>query len=121
MRDYQFRTIQWLQGKTWEKSTPFGPALVTKDEFAPGPLMTSALDGDIQQSTPTSDLVFTPEFLVSYISTIITLNPGDVIATGTPGGVGHAQDPKRYLQEGQVLVTTIEGLGQLKNRVIKEA
>ncbi|WP_285242232.1 fumarylacetoacetate hydrolase family protein [Pseudarthrobacter sp. fls2-241-R2A-127] len=121
MRDYQFRTIQWLQGKTWEKSTPFGPALVTKDDFTPGPLMTSAVDGDIQQSTPTSDLVFTPEYLVSYISTIITLNPGDVIATGTPGGVGHAQDPKRYLQEGQVLVTTIEGLGQLTNRVVKEA
>ncbi|GGH98236.1 fumarylacetoacetate hydrolase family protein [Arthrobacter liuii] len=121
MRDYQFRTIQWLQGKTWEKSTPFGPALVTKDEFTAGPLMTSAVDGEIQQSTPTSDLVFTPEFLVSYISTIITLNPGDVIATGTPGGVGHAQDPKRYLQEGQVLVTTIEGLGQLTNRVVKEA
>ncbi|MGG5172281.1 fumarylacetoacetate hydrolase family protein [Pseudarthrobacter sp. J1738] len=121
MRDYQFRTIQWLQGKTWEKSTPFGPALVTQDEFTPGPLMTSAVDGEVQQSTPTSDLVFTPEFLVSYISTIITLNPGDVIATGTPGGVGHAQDPKRYLQEGQVLVTTIEGLGQLTNRVVKEA
>jgi acylpyruvate hydrolase len=121
MRDYQFRTIQWLQGKTWENSTPFGPALVTTDEFSAGPLMTSAVDGEIQQSTPTGDLVFTPEFLVSYISTIITLNPGDVIATGTPGGVGHAQDPKRYLQEGQVLVTTIEGLGQLKNRVVKEA
>ncbi len=121
MRDYQFRTIQWLQGKTWEKSTPFGPALVTRDEFSAGPLMTSAVDGEIQQSTPTGDLVFTPEYLVSYISTIITLNPGDVIATGTPGGVGHAQDPKRYLQEGQVLVTTIEGLGRLTNRVIKEA
>lgn len=121
MRDYQFRTIQWLQGKTWEKSTPFGPALVTTDEFSAGPLMTSAVDGEIQQSTPTGDVVFTPEFLVSYISTIITLNPGDVIATGTPGGVGHAQDPKRYLQEGQLLVTTIEGLGQLNNRVVKEA
>ncbi len=121
MRDHQFRTIQWLQGKTWEKSTPFGPALVTTDEFSAGPLMTSEVDGEVQQSTPTSDLVFTPEFLVSYISTIITLNPGDVIATGTPGGVGHAQDPKRYLQEGQLLVTTIERLGQLKNRVVKEA
>ncbi|WP_346958234.1 fumarylacetoacetate hydrolase family protein [uncultured Arthrobacter sp.] len=121
MRDYQFRTIQWLQGKTWEKSTPFGPALVTTDEFSAGPLMTSEVDGEVQQQTPTGDLVFAPEFLVSYISTIITLNPGDVIATGTPGGVGHAQDPKRYLQEGQLLVTTIEGLGQLKNRVVKEA
>jgi acylpyruvate hydrolase len=121
MRDYQFRTVQWLQGKTWENSTPFGPALVTTDEFTAGPLMTSAVDGEIQQSTPTGDVVFTPEYLVSYISTIITLNPGDVIATGTPGGVGHAQNPKRYLQEGQVLVTTIEGLGQLTNRVVKEA
>ncbi|MEV7133759.1 fumarylacetoacetate hydrolase family protein [Arthrobacter sp. NPDC093128] len=120
MRDYQFRTVQWLQGKTWEKSTPFGPALVTRDEFSGG-LMTTAVNGEIQQQTPTNDVVFTPEFLVSYISTIITLNPGDVIATGTPGGVGHAQDPKRYLQDGQLLVTTIEGLGQLKNRVIKEA
>lgn len=121
MRDYQFRTIQWLQGKTWEKSTPFGPALVTTDEFTPGPLMTSAVDGETMQSTPTSDLVFTPEFLVHYISTIITLNPGDVIATGTPGGVGHARDPKRYLSEGQLLTTTIEGLGQLNNKVIKES
>lgn len=65
--------------------------------------------------------MFTPEFLVSYISTIITLNPGDLIAAGNPGSVGHAQDPKRYLQEGQVLVTTLEGLGQLTNRVVKEA
>ena len=121
MRDYQFRTLQWLQGKTWEKSTPFGPAVVTKDEFRAGPLMTSEVDGEIQQQTSTGDVVFTPEFLVSYISTIITLNPGDVIATGTPGGVGHAQEPKRYLQDGEVLVTSIEGLGQLKNRVVKEA
>jgi acylpyruvate hydrolase len=121
MRDYQFRTIQWLQGKTWEKSTPFGPALVTTDEFTAGPMMTSEVDGQIQQQTPTGDLVFTPEFLVSYISTIITLNPGDVIATGTPGGVGHAQDPKRYLREGELLVTSIDGLGQLANRVVREA
>ncbi len=121
MRDYQFRTVQWLQGKTWEKSTPFGPALVTKDEFSAGPLMTSEVDGETMQETPTGDLVFTPEFLVSYISTIITLNPGDVIATGTPGGVGHARDPKVYLQDGQTLVTRIEGLGELTNRVVKGA
>ena len=121
MRDYQFRTMQWLQGKTWEKSTPFGPALVTQDEFKAGTLITAKVDGEIQQQTPTRDLVFTPEYLISYISTIITLNPGDVIATGTPGGVGYAQDPKRYLQEGQLLVTSIEGLGQLNNRVVKES
>lgn len=121
MRDYQLRTVEWLQGKTWEKSTPFGPALVTKDEFTLGPLMSSAVDGEVQQSTTTSDMVFTPELLVAYISTIITLKPGDVITTGTPGGVGHAQNPKRYLQEGQVLVTTVDGLGQLTNRVVRDA
>ena len=120
MRDYQFRTLQWLQGKTWEKSTPFGPALVTTDEFLENQLMTAAVDGETMQQTPTGDLVFTPAKLVAYISTIITLNPGDVIATGTPGGVGHACEPKRYLQEGQLLVTRIEGLGQLNNRVVTE-
>ncbi|MFJ3958264.1 fumarylacetoacetate hydrolase family protein [Arthrobacter sp. NPDC090010] len=119
MRDYQFRTVEWLQGKTWEASTPFGPDLVTVDEFSPGPLMTAAVDGAVMQQTPTGDLVFTPAFLVSYISTIITLNPGDVIATGTPGGVGHARDPKIYLKGGQVLETSIEGLGTLTNRIVE--
>ena len=60
MRDYQFRTVQWLQGKTWEKSTPFGPALVTKDEFTAGPLMTSAVDGEVQQQTPPGTLSSAP-------------------------------------------------------------
>jgi acylpyruvate hydrolase len=67
------------------------------------------------QSANTSDLVFDPVALVAYISTILTLRPGDVIATGTPGGVGHARDPKRYLTDGNVLVTEIEGLGVQRN------
>lgn len=69
------------------------------------------------QEASTGDLVHDPEFLVSYISTMITLNPGDVIITGTPGGVGHARKPQRYLSEGHVLETTIEGIGTLRNNV----
>lgn len=118
MRDYQYRTMQWLQGKTWEDSTPFGPALVTTDEFTPGAKMTSRVDGEIVQETATDGLVFNPAQLVTYISTIITLQPGDVIASGTPGGVGHARKPPRYLESGSVLETSIEGLGAQKNRTV---
>lgn len=117
MRDYQYRSPQWLQGKTFEASTPFGPWLVTPDEFAPGPTMRTEVDGEVVQSTPTDDLVFPPAVLVEYISAILTLNPGDVVATGTPGGVGHARTPARYLRDGNVLTTTIDGLGVLRNPV----
>lgn len=120
MRDYQYRTVEWFQGKTFEATTPFGPYLVTSDEFAFGGELRTEVNDEKVQSTPTDDLVFSPAALVSYISHIITLNPGDVIATGTPGGVGHARDPKRYLRAGDVLTTTIEGIGTLRNDVIAE-
>jgi acylpyruvate hydrolase len=120
MRDYQYRTVEWFQGKTFEKTTPVGPWLVTPDEFTPGPEMSDEVDGEIMQRTRTDDLVFGPEALVSYISTIFTLTPGDIIATGTPGGVGHARDPKRYLADGNLLVTSIAGLGELRNPIVRE-
>jgi acylpyruvate hydrolase len=119
MRDWQYRTLQWLQGKTFEASTPFGPVLVTPDELPGGTRPTLELraevDGQTMQSANTGDLVFDPVTLVEYISSIITLNPGDVIATGTPGGVGHARKPPRYLTDGSVLVTEIESIGRLEN------
>lgn len=115
MRDYQYRTLQWLQGKTFENTAPFGPYLVTADEWDLGPQMTCVVDGETVQETTTADLVFTPKKLVSYISDILTLNPGDVIATGTTGGVGHARKPARYLQDGAILETSIEGLGSQRN------
>ncbi|GAA5153728.1 fumarylacetoacetate hydrolase family protein [Pseudonocardia eucalypti] len=119
MRDWQYRTLQWLQGKTFEATSPFGPALVTPDELPGGPRPSLALrcevDGETVQSANTDDLVFDPVELVGYISRIVTLNPGDVIATGTPGGVGHARKPPRYLADGSVLVTEIDGLGRLTN------
>lgn len=115
MRDYQFRTREWLQGKTFENTTPVGPVLVTTDEWQPGPTLQTVVDGEVMQKISTGDLVFSPAHLVSYISQVITLQPGDLIATGTPGGVGHARKPARYLAPGSVVETTIEGIGTLVN------
>lgn len=113
MRDWQYRTQQWLQGKTFEATTPFGPHLVTADEVAADAEISCHVDGDVVQASRISDLVFSPIELVRYISSIITLRPGDVIATGTTGGVGHARKPPRYLRPGQKLVTRIAGVGEL--------
>ena len=118
MRDYQYRTPEWVQGKTFEATAPFGPVLVTADEFALGAVLRGEVDGEVVQQTPTDDLVFGPEALVAYISKILTLKPGDVIATGTPGGVGHARKPPRYLTAGSTLVTVVEGIGELRNSVV---
>lgn len=119
MRDWQYRSAQWLQGKTFEGTTPLGPVLVTPDELpgglAPALTMTGSVDGEVVQKADTSDLVFGPVALVRYLSTILTLRPGDVIATGTPGGVGHARKPARYLNAGSTLVTEIDGIGRLQN------
>jgi acylpyruvate hydrolase len=125
MRDWQYRTMMWDQGKTWEATTPLGPYLVTPDELPGG--VRPALDlsclvnDEMVQSANTGDLVFDPVALVEYISTILTLRPGDVIASGTPGGVGHARKPPRYLASGDVLTTDISGLGIARNRAVAEA
>jgi len=123
-RDWQNRTIQFLQGKTFESSTPLGPWLVTPDEpgAVPGPQqrITCAVDGEVVQDANTGDLLFDPATLVSYLSAVITLLPGDVIATGTPGGVGAARRPPRFLADGHVVVTTIAGVGELRNHCRRE-
>lgn len=121
MRDYQRRTKQFLQGKTWEHSTPLGPELVTPDELPADPAdgaalrISSELSGEIMQDSTTDQLVFGVVDLVVYLSTILTLNPGDVIATGTPGGVGDARTPPRYLTDGSEIVTSVEGVGECRN------
>ncbi|MFY1638035.1 fumarylacetoacetate hydrolase family protein [Solwaraspora sp. WMMB335] len=116
-RDWQYRTPQWLAGKTFEASTPFGPCLVTPDELdlAAGLSVECEVNGETVQHSDSTELVFDPPRLVAYLSTICTLRPGDVIATGTPGGVGHARTPPRYLGDGDVLVTRIAGLGECRN------
>ncbi|HET9092481.1 MAG TPA: fumarylacetoacetate hydrolase family protein [Acidimicrobiales bacterium] len=121
-RDFQNRTLQWLQGKTFEGTCPFGPVLVTPDEVdhARDLEITCEVDGEVVQRARTSDLLFTPAHLVSYLSQIVTLLPGDVIATGTPGGVGAGMDPPRFLKDGSVVRTAIEGIGELVNVCVAE-
>jgi len=119
MRDFQYRTPEWFQGKTFENSAPFGPWLET--EFELGGELRTEVDGALVQSTRTDDLVFSPSALISYVSQIFTLNPGDVIVTGTPGGVGHARKPPKYLHAGSTLTTSVEGIGAITNHVVGEA
>lgn len=120
MRDWQYRSAEWFQGKTFEASAPFGPVLVTADEFSPGARIRALLDEETVQEAQTDDLVFSPAELVAYVSEIVTLQPGDVIATGTPGGVGHARTPHRYLTPGITLTTSVDGIGVLRNPVVAE-
>mgnify|MGYP003803100569 CR=1 FL=1 len=121
-RDWQFRTREWSQGKNWDASTPVGPVMVTPDELPggirPALAITTHVDGELMQNDNTGDLVHDPVFLVEYVSTMIRLNPGDMIASGTPGGVGHARKPAVYLQVGQEVSCAIEGIGSVTNKVV---
>jgi acylpyruvate hydrolase len=120
-RDWQYRTQQWLQGKTFEATTPVGPWLLTDVDDAELPsTLTCEVDGRVVQTANTGDLVFGAAELVAYISTIVTLMPGDLIAAGTPGGVGHARKPPEYLKDGSRVVTRIEGIGECVNRCVRE-
>ena len=118
MRGYQFRTKEWLQGKMWDRSTPVGPVLVTTDAWTPGPTISTVVNGTTMQEASTGDLVHDPIALVTYLSTIITLRPGDLILTGTPGGVAHARKPPTYLRAGDVVETSIDGIGTLRNTIV---
>jgi acylpyruvate hydrolase len=122
MRDWQRRTLQWLAGKMFQHTTPVGPYLVTPDEVnhATDLEIRSAVDGEIMQQARTSDLLFKPADIVAYVSQAITLNPGDLLLTGTTGGVGDARKPPVYLKPGQVLRTYIEGLGECVNHCVPE-
>lgn len=120
-RDWQKRTIQFLSGKTFEATTPVGPELVTVDELpagASGLRVRCEVDGVTMQDANTDDLCFSAAEIVSYISQIITLLPGDLIATGTPGGVGDGRVPPVYLRPGQTVRTVIDGIGELVNECV---
>jgi 2-keto-4-pentenoate hydratase/2-oxohepta-3-ene-1,7-dioic acid hydratase in catechol pathway len=110
---------QWLLGKSFDTFLPLGPAIVTADEVAdPYALRIScAVNGVTKQDASTSELLFRVPELISYVSQVFTLEPGDLILTGTPDGVGGSRNPPEFLQDGDVLTTTVEGLGSLENPV----
>lgn len=120
IRDWQMRTLQWMQGKAWDKTTPLGPVMVTAEDFSTSSQIWTEVDGETKQSASIEDLVFNPAMLVSYISTFTQLRPGDIIATGTTGGVGHAMDPPQYLSNGSVVSVGVEGIGATRNEIIFE-
>jgi acylpyruvate hydrolase len=123
MRDYQYRTHQWLQGKAWDASTPLGPTLVTPDEIPdPGALkLRTLVNGEVVQEAGTELMIFPVTTLISVISEFTTLQPGDVILTGTPAGVGFRRDPQLLMGEGDVAVVEIDGVGRTENRFAAEA
>jgi 2-keto-4-pentenoate hydratase/2-oxohepta-3-ene-1,7-dioic acid hydratase (catechol pathway) len=120
VRDVMFGDGQWLRGKSLDTHAPLGPWLVTPDELAdPMRLAIETLvNGEPRQRSSTGEMIFSVPALISYISHHFTLDPGDVIATGTPAGVGLAMDPPRFLRVGDIVDVTIEGLGTLTNRII---
>jgi acylpyruvate hydrolase len=122
MRDWQRRTAQWLQGKAFERTTPAGPYLVTGDEIgdAADLEIRCEVDGAVMQQSRTSDLLFSPADIAAYASQVITLQPGDLLLTGTPSGVGDARKPPVYLQPGQILRTVIESIGECVNQCVAE-
>ena len=122
MRDLQREDSQWLRAKGSDGFAPMGPEVVTRDEIAdPQRLgVRSSVNGETWQDSSTSEMVFDVATLVAFASRTITLEPGDLIATGTPAGVGHFQDPPRYLHDGDVMRCEIDGIGAIENRVADE-
>jgi 2-keto-4-pentenoate hydratase/2-oxohepta-3-ene-1,7-dioic acid hydratase in catechol pathway len=122
-RDFQMRTSQWTIGKTFDTFAPMGPALVTADEI-PDPHnldIRVTIGNEVLQASNTRHLIFSIPQLVAYLSQVMTLEPGDVVSTGTPSGVGFARKPPRFLRPGDVVQVEIEGLGTLANPVVAEA
>jgi acylpyruvate hydrolase len=123
VRDWQFRTVEWTQGKIWDSTTPVGPYLVTPDELPGGvrPRLNvrTVVDDTVMQDDDTATLLFDPVALVEYVSTVITMRPGDLIATGTPAGVGQARNPQVFLTPGSTVSAVIEGIGACTNEVVE--
>jgi 2-keto-4-pentenoate hydratase/2-oxohepta-3-ene-1,7-dioic acid hydratase in catechol pathway len=119
-RDYQFKTPQWMPGKVFDGAAPCGPALVTTDEAGPhdGIEIELTLNGERMQRSSTADLIHSVPALVAYLSQLMTLEPGDLISTGTPAGVGSGRDPKVWLKPGDEVVVSSPQLGALETRIV---
>jgi len=122
IRDWQKHTSQWTPGKNFDSTAGFGPYLVSRDEFVDGQIMelTTLLNGEVMQQAKTDQLIFSIPTLISYISSFATLEPGDVIVTGTPGGVGFKRTPPIFMKSGDVVEIKATGLGILKNNITCE-
>src|ERR1700757_1248836 len=123
IRDFQLRTPQWTMGKNFDGTGAFGPWLVTPDDLPPGAhglRIQGRLNGQVMQDSSIDKLIFSVPALIELISVAISLEPGDVIITGTPGGVGAARKPPVYMQPGDVFEVEIEGIGVLNNPVQDE-
>ncbi len=123
IRDWQFHAKQIAAGKNFEFTGGFGPWMVTADEIAPerSLKLETRLNGEVMQSGHTKDMIFSIPRLIAYASCIFTLVPGDVIATGTPSGVGFTRKPPRFMRPGDVVEIEIEAIGTLKNPVAQQA
>ena len=118
-RDYQFKTPQWMPGKVFDGSAPCGPALVTTDEAGPHDAveLELRLNGELMQKASTADLVHSVPQLLAYLSTLMTLEPGDVVATGTPAGVGSVREPRVWLKPGDRIEISSPQLGVLETTI----
>lgn len=124
LRDYQTRTPQWTIGKNFDGTGAFGPYIVTADELpagAKGLRLQTLLNGEVVQDGNTNDLIFDVATLVSLLSEVMTLSPGDIIVTGTPAGVGVARKPPLWMKPGDVCEVRADGLGVLRNPIMDEA
>ena len=121
-RDWQRAATQWTAGKNFEGSMPIGPEVVTTDEVDVSDLaISSKLNGQVMQSARTSHMLVDVPSAVEFFSSFTRLAPGDVIATGTPGGVGFARTPPVWMHPGDVIEVTVEGIGTIRNRIVAEA
>jgi 2-keto-4-pentenoate hydratase/2-oxohepta-3-ene-1,7-dioic acid hydratase in catechol pathway len=122
-RDFQFGSSQWTIGKSFDTFAPMGPWIVSADEIAdPHSLEVKlTIAGEVLQHSNTRELIFKIPELVAYLSSVVTLEPGDVVATGTPSGVGFARKPPRWLKPGEEVVVSIQGLGELSNPIVAES
>ncbi len=121
-RDVQLATSQWTLGKSFDTFAPMGPAIVTQDEI-PDPHALDiqlSIDGEVLQRSNTRELIFKLGELIAHVSAVVPLEPGDVISTGTPAGVGLGRTPQRWLKPGEEIVVRIQGIGELKNRTVAE-
>ncbi len=118
-RDLQRRETQWTRAKGFDSSCPWGPWITTADEVADPQALRigSRVNGEVRQDSSTSDLVFGPRALVDWIAQTCTLEPGDIILTGTPEGVGQSMDPPRFLAAGDVVRCEVEGLGAIEHTI----